>query len=120
MKLKSFPRRSTFEKWLESKDFGEVISEDWTCYTCPLAVFLADKYNLESPFVSPTISSKKGQGGDSVWRCGNGGEIKLIKLPKWAEDFAHSVDKANPSLKVGFKFPPITAGQCLKILRNIK
>lgn len=118
--MKTFPNKNTFRKWLLSKDFSSIIAEDWSCYSCPLANFIKDKYKYESVYISPNI----GEGTNSVWRysiifgedCSG-----LIKMPIWAEKFAHEVDKANPISKgLSYMYPAITAGHCLKILEEVK
>jgi hypothetical protein len=98
-----FPTKDSFKLWLESKDPGTVISEDWSTCTCPIANFISDTL-AETVFISPNIK---------VWSIYKPGGISIgDDLPDWAISFALILDVDNGTA-------PATAERCLKILEGV-
>lgn len=117
-----FPYRRKFQKWLAEKPKSEVVSEDWNGCSCPLAQFLTDELGDEW-YVSPSLSDARGAFG--IYRPSIPGETRLKelpKLPRWANDFAHQIDKfaASCATEEGKTFAPVTSEICLNILAQVR
>lgn len=113
-----FPEQSAFVSWLKSLPPNQPLTKDWGCSNCPLALFL--EATLGKPgYVSPSIDKTYANTCDGHWRTGpyQPGE-PLRKLPAWADDFAHAIDrmaKRTPQGAEGF-FRPVIPADCLRAL----
>jgi hypothetical protein len=90
--MQSFPTKEQFTLWLKTLDQDEVVSVDWTCSSCPIAIYLKNT-GVDSAKVYPTS-----------WFAEVGGGV----LPDWAKDFVYWVDRINPR--------EVTAEDCLMLL----
>ena len=103
---KTFPKKTTFEKWLSSLGPSFVVADNWGPEDCPLAKFLGDKYDVTNIYVC-----------ESSVHYDQDGERKKAELPEWAYDFIRSIDKLNTKIPSNdYKFPPVTAAYCRLIL----
>lgn len=102
-----FPPREAFEAWLRSKPPQTKIAKNWSCHSCPLANWLKEAYNVDSPLIV--------MGGyyypvhdvtDDILE-------KLKPLPIWARCFIDIVDDRDENCKI------VTAADCLNILEKI-
>jgi hypothetical protein len=105
-----FPEPSEFRKWLKSRDPNEVIADNWSCYTCPLAVWLSAAGVGDAPYIRPSMPINL-----SCWRPSDEGVN--AELPAWANQFAVAVDSLK-TLDNG-RFGPVTATFALALLDEI-
>lgn len=111
---KRFPKKQTFKNWLTwNFETGDIVAEDWGANSCPIALFMKDNYNLEDAYFF--YDAYRAREIEEYPVADN--DIK--KSPKWAHEFARKLDKAHSKCKGNdYKFPPVTAGYCLKILED--
>lgn len=90
--------RNKFKSWLKAKPATEIVGEQRSCLSCPIANF----YHEASRGCEITIFDD-GYGGHVIDRG-----YSRRPLPPWAESFVFSVDGAAEG--------KITAGRALEIL----
>lgn len=97
-----FPPKSQFHAWLRSLPADEVVAENWSCTTCPLAMWLGRTGIAEYPYISPGLKN------DAVWTAGASTQPRsLTALPGWANKFGNAIDRFRR---------PVTASDCLCVL----
>lgn len=104
--MKRFPTRRQFRQWLMAKPKDEIIAEDWSCYTCPLAKFIVDIGIGDNPLISPWETLFRFREHDVARR-----------MPRWACDFGYEIDKLGISLV--WENRPVSAQDCLKVLARV-
>ena len=98
-----FPPRAAFEEWLRAQPPETEIAKNWSCHSCPLANWLKEAYNVDSPYIYDT---------GYYYMSGDIAE-KLVPLPPWAYDFVELVDNCNDENIA------VTAADCLNILEKL-
>ena len=120
--MKEFPPAESFRTYLKALAPDEIVSQDWGCCTCPLAIWLVETRQASEPYIVPGICYGAGEGG--TWRdlgeedLENPGEPD--SLPAWANDFAQAIDAlAEVDGPAHPHFRAVTAAECLAILDKV-
>lgn len=114
--MKELPNTpAPFRQWLETTfDPTDVIAEQWTACSCPLATWLQEAKIAGDPYVFPTFENEPG-----LWRdlddIDEGTWPEPRELPGWADQFALKIDRLGRERGEG-GFGPVTAADCLRIL----
>lgn len=94
-----FPEQSAFVAWLSSKGSNDIVSHNWGCACCPLALFMKDRGHPLSAVFSNGLWSPLGLLAD---------DEDTYPLPDWARAFVSLTDKHSRG--------PVTVGTCLSTL----
>lgn len=105
--MPEFPPKAEFRKWLRSLSPNEVVAEQWTCWSCPVAAWLKKTDRADCPEIHP-----------GMWRPDL--HAVTVDLPKWGVGFVKRIDDlGRANRKPGTNpFGPVTAADCLAVLRR--
>lgn len=121
--MKGFPKKKSFEAWLESIPCNATIAERWHADSCPLCIFLIEQGYTRKPYVFPSLSQRDEETyrRDGVWRDDVAGTGPM-PLPKWADDFSVAIDKlasVKPLDRGAHFYRAVTPVDCLWALNGL-
>lgn len=96
--------RREFEAWLREKEPGIVVGDAGEKYSCPLAIYVMDKYGVAWAAVGNTKNLLE-------YKLPVAGYYHEQRLPGWAQIFVALVDEEGGP-------PTVTAEQALSLLHE--